>query len=90
MFKTKAFWLPVTSLVAVFWLAVLAQFFVEQPRERLQLIGAVILVAHLLELPLAFRALSGRGASPLRVALLTTVFGFTWWLPARRGIYAIK
>ena len=54
------------------------------------LLAGVILVAHVLELPLAFRVLKPRNPAPLRVLLGTFLFGFTWWLPAKRGIYPVR
>jgi RsiW-degrading membrane proteinase PrsW (M82 family) len=53
-------------------------------------IAALVLAAHALEIPLAFQQLKQRAPSPLRVVLGTLLFGFTWWLPAKRGLYAVK
>jgi len=54
------------------------------------LIAAVVLAAHVLEIPLAFKVLKDRKPAALRVILGTFLFGFTWWLPAKRGIYPVR
>ena len=46
--------------------------------------------AHVLEIPLAFVRLKGLNAQPLRVIVLTFLFGLLWWMPARRGVFAVR
>ncbi len=53
------------------------------------LFTAFILAAHVLEIPVAFVVLSQQKPNPLKVILGTTLFGFTWWLPAKRGLYTV-
>jgi hypothetical protein len=48
-----------------------------------------ILVAHVLELPLAFRMLKDRQPRAARVVVATLLFGLLWWLPARRGLLPV-
>jgi hypothetical protein len=90
MLDNKALWLAQNLALIVFWLAALGLLAVGQSRHWLVLAAAVIFAAHVLELPLAFAVLRGRGAAPGRVALMTLLFGYTWWLPARRGVYAVR
>ncbi|MDB5977652.1 MAG: hypothetical protein JWR07_4412 [Nevskia sp.] len=90
MLDNKALWLAQNLALAAFWLAALVLLVLGQSGHWLVLVAAVILAAHVLEVPLAFMVLRGRGAAPLRVTLMTLVFGYTWWLPARRGIYAVR
>jgi len=90
MFDKKSFWLAQNLAIAVFWLAALVLALSGPPMHRLVLVALVIFAAHVLELPLAFRMLRGRDASALRVCLMTLLFGFTWWVPARRGVYAVR
>lgn len=49
--------------------------------------AALILIAHVLEVPLAFHQLKDRTKNPLKVVVATILFGLTWWIPAKRGIY---
>ncbi len=88
MIKSKGFWIVQNVVIVAFWLAAVTLLATGQSQHRLVLLAAIILAAHVLELPLAFGVLRGRGVSPIKTLLLTLVFGFTWWLPVRRGIYA--
>lgn len=87
MLDSKPFWRVVDLAVLVFWLAVAALLYTGQREHPLVLIGAIFIVAHVLELPLAYRLLRGRGFPAAKVFVMTMVFGFTWWLPAQRGVY---
>lgn len=90
MLDNKALWLAQNLALVVFWLAALGLLAAGHAQHWLVLVAAVILAAHVLELPLAFMVLRGRGAAPLRVTFMTLLFGYTWWLPARRGVYALS
>jgi hypothetical protein len=90
MLDNKALWVAQNIALVVFWLAAIGLLATGQSQHWLVLLAAVILAAHVLELPLAFLVLRGRQASPPRVMLMTLLFGYTWWLPARRGIYALS
>jgi len=87
MLDKKFFWVVQNLVLVAFWLAAIGSAILGNTRHWLVLVAAMVFVAHLLEVPLAFRLLRGRDASPLRVSLMTLLFGFTWWVPARRGIY---
>lgn len=90
MLDNKMLWLAQNLALMAFWLAALALLALGQSGHWLVLLAAVILAAHVLEVPLAFMLLRGRNAAPLRLVLMTLLFGYTWWLPARRGIYALR
>jgi hypothetical protein len=40
-----------------------------------------LLVAHTLELPIAFLRLRGKNLPTMEVISKTLLYGFTWWLP---------
>jgi hypothetical protein len=90
MLDNKAFWALQNLALIAFWLAALVLIGDGRSGHWLVIVAAVVLAAHVLELPLAFMVLRGRNAVPLRVALMTLAFGYTWWLPARRGVYAVR
>jgi hypothetical protein len=90
MLDNKALWITHNLALIAFWLAALGLLVTGHSQHWLVLVAAVILAAHVLELPLAFMVLRGRNAAPSRVILMTLLFGFTWWLPARRGVYAVS
>lgn len=90
MLDNKGLWLVQNIALAVFYLVAVGLLAVGQPHHWVVLVAAVLLAAHVLELPLAFLVLRGRQASPLRVLMMTFLFGYTWWLPARRGLYPVN
>ncbi len=90
MLDSMGFWLAQNCALGLFYLVAAGLLASGQTHHWVVLVAAVLLAAHVLELPLAFRVLRERQASAPRVLLLTVLFGFTWWLPARRGIYAVK
>jgi len=47
---------------------------------------AALFVLHLFELKTALRVGREKGLSDLRIVLLNLIFGFTWWVPVKRGI----
>lgn len=58
--------------------------------HRSIIVAAIILGLHLLEIPIAFHMLKGHNAQPLRVIVATLLFGLVWWVPAKRGILAVR
>jgi hypothetical protein len=87
MFESKAFWVTQYLVLVVFWLATLALLAAGQGSHIIVTIAEIVLAAHVLELPIAFRILKGRIVAPARVVLLTLLFGVTWWWPASRGVF---
>jgi hypothetical protein len=90
MTNSKAFWIAnMVGLTAFYaWAGLhLAQ---GDSGHRSVLVAAIILGLHVLEIPLAFYMLRGRQAQPLRVLLGTQLFGLIWWVPASRGIFAVR
>ena len=47
---------------------------------------AIIAAIHLFEIPFVLRFDALKQLSRPRTALLTLIFGFTWWLPLKRGV----
>jgi len=90
MTSSKGFWLAqMVGLIAFYaWAAM--HFLQGDGGHRSVLVAALILVAHLIEIPLAFIMLKGRNAQPLRVIAGTFLFGLIWWVPAKRGIFAVR
>ena len=99
--KSKTFWYSLMAGSLVGWLFVLAGAaaalgafplagfpFPDHPiLGTLWIALCVIWASHPLELPIAsWRLAKERGLSPARVVLKTLAFGFTWWLPLKKGI----
>lgn len=90
MTNNKGFWIAnMVGLIAFYsWAGwQLAQ---GDTGHRSVLVAAVILGLHVLEIPLAFAQLKALKPAPLRVVLGTLVFGLIWWVPAKRGLFAVR
>ena len=48
---------------------------------------AIVVMIHMLEFPLAFIAVQGRRVGWGTTIIATLIFGFTWRVPARRGVF---
>lgn len=87
--RSSPFWL--FSNVIIFAFHVVATFtFLSNP-DAFSLIWIKLWIAlffiHFLELPIAFLATRERPASMVQTILMTMLFGFTWWLPVRLGVF---
>lgn len=87
MTATRAFWRTLNFLLAVFFALALAQGIARGLEAPLVVAAVLVLLAHVLELPAAFRAVADRDRSEWVTMVMTLLFGFTWWVPVRRGIY---
>ena len=90
MLNQKPFWLvQMIGLSALYayslWLALSGQ-----PTHMAVLVSALLLGAHVLEIPLAMRQLKAKQPSMARLIPLTILFGLIWWIPARRGVFEVK
>ena len=84
MLRGTAFWrLNQAGLVCLYVVAV-GLYASGQTGHSVVLLCLAILGLHVLELPLAFRAVRGR--APITPALIvgTLLFGLFWWIPAAR------
>lgn len=90
MINSKGFWMANMAGVIAFygW----AAWHVAQgdTGHRSALLALIILGLHVLEIPLAFAQLKTLRPAPLRVVLGTFVFGLIWWVPAKRGLFAVR
>lgn len=83
----RRFWLVCNALLLVLHAGGIALYVnhgFEHPVARL---WAVVIMIHILEFPLAFIAVTDRRIGWGVTIIATLIFGFTWWVPARRGVY---
>lgn len=64
-----------------FWIVVPAYLLISLVMPFLLVLAALLLVAHTLELPIAFLRLRGKNLPTMEVISKTLLYGFTWWLP---------
>ena len=87
MMDSKAFWLVNNAALLAIYGVAATLFSQGQDSHWLVILAAVILVAHVLEIPLAMKVLKDKNPSMGRLIAGTVLFGFTWWLPAKKGVY---
>lgn len=87
MMDSKAFWLANNAVILALYGVAAVLFSQGQDSHWLVILAAVIVVAHVLEIPLAMKVLKDRHPSMGRLIVGTVLFGFTWWLPAKKGVY---
>lgn len=64
-----------------FWIVVPAYLLLSLVMPFLLILALMLLVAHTLELPIAFLRLKGKNLPASEVIGKTLLYGFTWWLP---------
>jgi hypothetical protein len=87
MLNSRVFWNMLRLGTIVLFLALIfAGYLVNAPWLGWMLVGLLFLL-HVSELPSAFRAGRAKGLSTARILFMDLLFGFTWWLPLRRGVF---
>ncbi len=89
MTEKKGFWIAQNVLLLAVYACGAAMLLEGRADSIMVWISAIILVAHVLEIPVAMHVLKDRNPAPGRLLLGTLLFGFTWWLPAKKGIYEV-
>lgn len=87
MLQKAEFWLALMAGLVLFYAYALLLLLQGQHQHLVLTISMVLLAAHALEIPLALRALRGRGISFAKMLLPTLLFGLLWWVPTSRGVF---
>lgn len=87
MINDKRFWLANNALLILFHIAGIGLYFMEGFSNPLVQLWAIIMIIHVLEIPVALWAVAGRAVPWGLTVFATLIFGFTWWVPARRGLF---
>ena len=90
MAQDKRFWLAAMGGLLAFYAFAALQLAQHGLMQRPVLVALGLVAAHVLELPVAFRRLRERNPEPGRVVAATLVFGLLWWIPASRGLFAVR
>ena len=89
MTQSKPFWLALMLGLLVFYAYALVQGLNHGLMQRPVILALLFLAAHTFEIPVAFKALRDRKPNPARVVVATIGFGLAWWIPAKRGLFAV-
>lgn len=90
MMDSKGFWIFNNVVILAFYGFAAALLMAGNMQHWIVLVAAAILIAHVLEIPLAVKVLKDKNPSFGRLAIGTLLFGYTWWVPAKKGIYAVQ
>lgn len=83
----KWFWyLLMTGSIILFAIAYCIGYLIFSNTLYAAIFPAALLLLHISEISIARKAASGKDISIGSVILKTILFGFTWWLPLRKGI----
>ena len=88
MVDSSLFWRAHQALIVLFYAAAAVLAATGHTSHPVVRAAEIILVAHVLELPLALRATRERRPAMNRLVVGTLLFGFFWWIPVRRGLFA--
>ena len=89
MTSNKTFWMMLmTGSIGLWALSVVGGqlLFPENPLKAWGLF-LILIVIHVSELPATFKLGRERGLSPHSVLIKTMLYGFTWWVPLKKGIF---
>lgn len=90
MLNKPVFWISQMVLLVAVYLVAAFKLLQGDSANIVVTIAAVLLAAHALEIPLAWRVLKDRSPSFARLLPLTLLFGLIWWIPARRGLFKVN
>jgi hypothetical protein len=87
MTQKPAFWYGLqASTLLLYALLICGGYLLKLPALGWGLYGALFLL-HVVELKTALQVgRRDRGLSTLRIVIMNLIFGFTWWVPLKRGI----
>jgi len=89
MTENKSFWYALMLGSLIGWAIVVAGFFRPYGKgfRTVWLIMSAIWLSHPLEVPAAALKIGrSKGLSLPEIIAKTTAFGFTWWLPLKKGV----
>jgi hypothetical protein len=91
MLKSRGFWYLMMAGAVLGWVftvaGLLRPFKNETLRRLWKSVALTWLVGHPLELVLSRGIGAAAGVPPARTLIKTIVYGITWWLPVRLGVF---
>lgn len=88
MLERREFWLTINAFTLAIHLAGAGLLLTGSSLGHpLVLVWLVLVALHVLEIPVSLKAVGPRPINVLVILGNTLLFGFTWWLPVRMGVY---
>ncbi len=91
MLDNKSFWIANMMSCVVLWIVVIfgAFYSFESPSVTITwwVITLALVIGHPLELIMAIPIGKKAGISLQKTIINTLIFGFTWWVPLKRGVF---
>ncbi|HQI81662.1 MAG TPA: hypothetical protein PLR71_08890 [Deltaproteobacteria bacterium] len=91
MLKSRGFWYLMMAGAVLGWVFIVVglvrPFRNETLKKLWKSLALTWLVGHPLELVLSRGIGAAAGVSPAHTLVKTIVYGFTWWLPVRLGVF---
>ncbi len=88
MLQQRGFWLLLMVGAIALWIAVFLVGILGFPDSAVAapaLLGVLFLM-HCGELPVSLKIGKAKGLTTFRVVVKTVIFGFTWWVPLKKGV----
>jgi uncharacterized membrane protein HdeD (DUF308 family) len=89
MLRNKGFWYFLMAGAIALWIGVICLGFVLFPNNTgsALLFPCVLFLMHCAEIPVSSKIGRDKGLSLARVGVKTIIFGFTWWVPVKKGVF---
>ncbi len=91
MLDSKSFWLANMAVCVGLWIFVIFGAFYTFDSQTVTMtwwtITLALALGHTLELIMAIPIGRDAGLSLQKTIIYTLIFGFTWWVPVKRGIF---
>ncbi len=86
--NSKAFWKTLMISVLGTWVLTLVAGYYLFPENHLSAwrFFIALLVIHASELVISFKIGKEKGLSTQTIVIKTLIYGFTWWVPVKKGI----
>ena len=88
MLNSKTLWFILKTIVTGVWcvLVLFAFLIPSQIMDHCRIMILILLLIHLFELPISLKIGTENGISKSVTVVKTICYGFTWWIPLRRGV----
>jgi uncharacterized membrane protein HdeD (DUF308 family) len=91
MTNQRGFWLAMNVGLAIYYTYAAFLFATGTPWTNILVLAAILILgAHVLEIPVSMKVLRDKNPAMGRLLPLTILFGLTWWVPAKKGIFAVR